>query len=174
MQAIARVNRVYENKTCGLVIDYVNIFKFMKQALSDYATDDNGDVMPAKDMKELVELLNSSIQEADKFLSEIGINVEQITSESSTLDQLDEIRKALHELKGQAEKAGDGGACGGTAAQAAPDHFFLGKSDLQRDHHRLQRRIHHVFHGGETHPGDCEPHDLGGEGRCPGGEGKSL
>lgn len=96
MQAIARVNRVYENKTCGLVIDYVNIFKFMKQALSDYATDDNGDVMPAKDMKELVELLNSSIQEADKFLNEIGINVEQITSESSTLDQLDEIRKAYN------------------------------------------------------------------------------
>ena len=96
MQAIARVNRVYENKTCGLVIDYVNIFKFMKQALSDYATDDNGDVMPAKDMKELVELLDSSIQEADKFLNEIGINVEQITSESSTFDQLDEIRKAYN------------------------------------------------------------------------------
>lgn len=96
MQAIARVNRVYEGKTCGLVIDYVNIFKFMKQALSDYATDDNGDVMPAKDMSELVELLNSSIQEADKFLKEIGINVEKIASESSTLDQLDEIRKAYN------------------------------------------------------------------------------
>ena len=37
MQAIARANRVFPGKTCGIVIDYVNVFKFMREALSDYA-----------------------------------------------------------------------------------------------------------------------------------------
>ena len=35
MQAIARANRVFPGKTCGIVIDYVNVFKFMREALSD-------------------------------------------------------------------------------------------------------------------------------------------
>lgn len=33
MQAIARANRVYPGKTSGIIIDYVNVFKFMKKLL---------------------------------------------------------------------------------------------------------------------------------------------
>ncbi len=40
MQAIARVNRVYENKEGGLVIDYVGIASSLKQAMNDYTTRD--------------------------------------------------------------------------------------------------------------------------------------
>jgi type I restriction enzyme R subunit len=40
MQAIARVNRVYQNKEGGLVIDYVGIAGALKQAMNDYTNRD--------------------------------------------------------------------------------------------------------------------------------------
>jgi type I restriction enzyme R subunit len=40
MQAIARVNRVYQNKEGGLVVDYVGIASALKQAMKDYTNRD--------------------------------------------------------------------------------------------------------------------------------------
>jgi len=40
LQAIARVNRVYQNKNCGFVVDYVGVFKQLKEALAIYADED--------------------------------------------------------------------------------------------------------------------------------------
>lgn len=40
MQAIARVNRVFENKTGGLVVDYVGIASALKKAMNDYTNRD--------------------------------------------------------------------------------------------------------------------------------------
>lgn len=40
MQAIARVNRVFEDKEGGLVVDYVGIAAALKQAMSDYTARD--------------------------------------------------------------------------------------------------------------------------------------
>lgn len=40
MQAIARVNRVYQDKEGGLVIDYVGIASALKQAMKEYTTRD--------------------------------------------------------------------------------------------------------------------------------------
>ena len=40
MQAIARVNRVFEDKEGGLVVDYVGIASALKQAMNDYTTRD--------------------------------------------------------------------------------------------------------------------------------------
>lgn len=48
MQTIARANRVYNGKECGLIIDYLDVFKYLKRALADYASDDGG-LMPVKD-----------------------------------------------------------------------------------------------------------------------------
>ena len=45
MQTIARANRVYNGKECGLIIDYLDVFKYLKRALADYASDDGG-LMP--------------------------------------------------------------------------------------------------------------------------------
>ena len=95
MQAIARTNRVYPNKSCGLVIDYVNVFKFMKKALSDYATGDT-DLYPAKDVKYLVELLNQCVDEADMFLYDLGIDIKKIIEDSSVFDKLEDLRKAYN------------------------------------------------------------------------------
>lgn len=95
MQAIARTNRVYPNKSCGLVIDYVNVFKFMKKALSDYATGDTN-LYPAKDVKYLVDLLNQCVDEADMFLYDLGINIKKIIEDSSVFDKLEDLRKAYN------------------------------------------------------------------------------
>ena len=95
MQAIARTNRVYPGKTSGSVIDYVNIFKFMKKALSDYAMGDDREY-PAKDVEYLVNLLNESVEETDSFVRGLGIDINNILNESSVFDKLEELRKAYN------------------------------------------------------------------------------
>lgn len=40
LQAIARVNRVYKNKSCGFVVDYVGVLKHLKEALAIYTDED--------------------------------------------------------------------------------------------------------------------------------------
>lgn len=61
MQAIARANRVYPDKPCGIIVDYVNVFKYMKRALSDYATGDDGKEFPAKQIEMLIEYIDATI-----------------------------------------------------------------------------------------------------------------
>ena len=87
MQAIARANRVYPGKPCGIIVDYVNVFKWMRQALSDYATSDITEDYPAKDIDSLVDLLNQSIDEGDAFLKEIGYDLEDL-NKSGTFDRI--------------------------------------------------------------------------------------
>ena len=40
MQAIARANRGYKDKECGLGVDYVGIAAVLKQAMNDYTSRD--------------------------------------------------------------------------------------------------------------------------------------
>ena len=96
MQAIARANRVYPDKPCGIIVDYVNVFKYMKEALRDYATGDEEDDFPAKDMEQLMSMLNDSISEGDTFLRNIGVDLENIIAEEDTLDKLDKLRDAYN------------------------------------------------------------------------------
>lgn len=98
MQAIARANRVYPGKPCGIIIDYVNVFKYMKEALRDYATGDDEDEFPAKDMNQLISMLNDSISEGDTFLQGIGVDLDEIIAEDNTLDKLDKLREAYNTI----------------------------------------------------------------------------
>ncbi len=94
MQAIARANRVYPHKTCGIIVDYVNVFRYMKKALADYAIPDDASQMPAKDIDELIEYLDACIDEGDAFLQTLGVSLEGIIGESSTFDKLGALRNA--------------------------------------------------------------------------------
>ncbi len=98
MQAIARANRVYPGKSSGMVVDYVNVFKYMKKALSEYATGDNGDDFPAKDVDKLIEYIDATIVEADEFLKTMNISLGDIIAETNTLDRLDELRIAYDSI----------------------------------------------------------------------------
>ena len=95
MQAIARANRVYPGKTSGIIVDYVNVFKYMQQALTDYATGDDGNEFPAKNIDYLLELIDQSIDEADEFLSELDISLEKINKLPGDLEKLEALRNAL-------------------------------------------------------------------------------
>lgn len=94
MQAIARANRVYPDKPCGIIVDYVNVFKYMQRALSQYATGDDGDEYPAKDIDRLVELIDETIEETDYFLNSISVDLDEILSGDDTFDKMEELRKA--------------------------------------------------------------------------------
>jgi len=94
MQAIARANRVFPGKPCGIIVDYVNVFKYMKKALGDYAAGDDGTEFPVKDIDRLTALLDQAVDEADGFLLGIGIDIGAIVAEASTLDRLDRLREA--------------------------------------------------------------------------------
>ncbi len=98
MQAIARANRVYPNKTNGLIVDYVNVFKFMRQALSDYATGDDGKEMPVKDIEQLIINLDSTIDQIDEFLIKLNVNLDDVILETDKLEQLEFLRQALNKI----------------------------------------------------------------------------
>ena len=98
MQAIARANRVFPTKTCGIIVDYVNVFKYMKKALSDYASGDDDTEFPAKDIDQLIVNIDSCIDETDSFLKEMGIDLDKIIAEASTFDKLDELRAAYNKI----------------------------------------------------------------------------
>lgn len=93
MQAIARANRVYPGKECGLIIDYVNIFSYMQKALGDYATGDGGGELPVKNIDELIVYLDATIEEADQLLKEQGFNLSEIVELDDTEEKLERLRQ---------------------------------------------------------------------------------
>ena len=61
MQAIARVNRVYKDKTGGLIVDYLGIASDLKEALSFYS-DAGGKGDPAATQEQAVRLMLEKIE----------------------------------------------------------------------------------------------------------------
>lgn len=98
MQAIARANRVFPGKSCGIIVDYVNVFKYMQQALSDYASTGDDMDYPAKDIGLLIANIDRTIVECDGFLLSLGVKIGGIIAEGNTLDQLEMFRKAYNRI----------------------------------------------------------------------------
>lgn len=96
MQAIARANRVYPGKPCGIIVDYVNVFKYMQKALSQYAVGDDMSDFPAKDIDNLLSLIDQTIDETSTFLKTIHVDLEKILEDSETFEKLDELRTAYN------------------------------------------------------------------------------
>lgn len=59
MQAIARVNRVYRDKTGGLIIDYIGLKRWLLDALNTYTKRDQGKIV---DNSELVKTLMDKVE----------------------------------------------------------------------------------------------------------------
>jgi len=59
MQAIARVNRVYKDKTGGLIVDYIGLKRWLLEALKTYTQRDQGKIV---DNSELVKVLNDKVE----------------------------------------------------------------------------------------------------------------
>ena len=59
MQAIARVNRVYKDKTGGLIVDYIGLKRWLLDALKTYTKRDQGKIV---DNSELIKVLNDKVE----------------------------------------------------------------------------------------------------------------
>lgn len=88
MQAIARANRVFPGKDNGFIVDYLDVFKYMKRALADYGTSEEED-MPVKDIEKLVDLLNQAIENTTIFCAALGIDINELVTTNDTFKKLD-------------------------------------------------------------------------------------
>jgi type I restriction enzyme R subunit len=77
MQTIARANRVHEGKNNGLIVDYIETYKALLEALAIYGDSDNkgkgkdgADDVPVRPLEELVADLAETIQATDLFLDD--------------------------------------------------------------------------------------------------------
>ncbi len=98
MQAIARANRVFPGKTSGIIVDYVNVFGYMKRALGDYAIGDDDSVMPVKDIDKLISLLDSNIIQLDEFLQTFDISIDNVLELDDTFKKIEELRFAYNKI----------------------------------------------------------------------------
>lgn len=88
MQAIARANRIAPGKKSGIVVDYLNIFKYMKKALGQYAVSGEDDEIPVKDINNLIELIDKTLSETEKFCSSIGVDLQAVIETNDTFKNL--------------------------------------------------------------------------------------
>ena len=87
MQTIARANRVYNGKECGLIIDYLDVFKYLKRALADYASDDGG-LMPVKDVEKLLGQLHEAIDLTKAFCLSHNVDLSKVVEDGDTFKNL--------------------------------------------------------------------------------------
>ena len=83
MQTIARANRVYSDKSNGLIVDYVGVFRNLQKALAIYGTsadDRAGDDMPLKDKRALIAALQEAIDEATEYCAEHGVELAAVAA----------------------------------------------------------------------------------------------
>jgi type I restriction enzyme R subunit len=86
MQAIARANRIYPGKDCGVIVDYNGMLKSLRSALAEYALgdEDKGDgkgetADPAIPLEEYVPALVDAIETAEKHLRGLGFEPNRMT-----------------------------------------------------------------------------------------------
>lgn len=75
MQAIARANRVYPGKACGIIVDYNGMLKSLREALAQYATGDEGggDIGdPAIPLEDYVPAFVDALEEIERHLRNLG------------------------------------------------------------------------------------------------------
>lgn len=80
MQTIARANRVYQEKKAGFIVDYINVFRNLKNALAIYASpSDGGSIdIPIEAKDKLVDALGEFISELNNLLTNKKIDYEAI------------------------------------------------------------------------------------------------
>ncbi|HBY57389.1 MAG TPA: DEAD/DEAH box helicase [Candidatus Atribacteria bacterium] len=78
MQAIARANRVFKDKPNGLIVDYIGIFRNLKNALAIYTPGDEAIDYPVVPKEKLIKKLKDIIDQMLNFCHEQNINIQSI------------------------------------------------------------------------------------------------
>ena len=101
MQAIARANRVFPGKDCGIIADYNGMLKSLREALAQYALgdeDDGGGVGGiAAPIEELVASLLQAIEAAETHLLELGFDAARLHG-ATGFDRIEALRDAVDAL----------------------------------------------------------------------------
>jgi type I restriction enzyme R subunit len=99
MQAIARANRVYPGKDCGLIVDYNGMLKSLREALAQYALGDDeeggGDIVAP--IEELVAALAQAIEAAENHLKGLGFDASRLTG-ATGFTRIEALRDAVDAL----------------------------------------------------------------------------
>lgn len=82
MQAIARANRIYPGKDCGVIVDYNGVMKSLRAALAQYALADDGngddESPPAIPLEQYVPALVEAIEAAETHLRDLGFDPDRL------------------------------------------------------------------------------------------------
>ncbi len=99
MQTIARANRVTSHKIYGIsktngeIVDYYNVFRNMKKALSDFALGDEDEKeSPVRDKSELFNLLDDALSQTKAFCLNLDINLEEVFSSDSPFSKIQKFQ----------------------------------------------------------------------------------
>jgi type I restriction enzyme R subunit len=87
MQTIARANRVFPGKENGIIVDFLDVFKYLKRALADYAADDDG-ITPVKNIELLLDQLEEAIKMTFAFCDNHDIDLGRIVKDSDVFKNL--------------------------------------------------------------------------------------
>jgi len=87
MQTIARANRVFPGKVNGIIVDFLDVFKYLKRALADYASLNDGE-MPVKDIEFLLDQLNQAIEMTVAFCNKQKIDLSRVVTENNVFHNL--------------------------------------------------------------------------------------
>lgn len=88
MQTIARANRVFQDKSNGLIVDYIGIFRSLEKALAIYGAPGEGeDDFPIKDKNELLAMLQMAVAEAIIFLEEKDVDINKILQTQNVFER---------------------------------------------------------------------------------------
>ena len=94
MQTITRANRTAPGKTCGIIVDYFNVFRNLNKALADYTHHKDDDLSEeqadsaVEDKTVLFQLLKDAIQQAADYCLSLGINLGQIRYETDNFNKI--------------------------------------------------------------------------------------
>jgi type I restriction enzyme R subunit len=100
MQAIARANRVYPGKDCGVIVDYNGMIESLREAMAQYALgeegeggDDDGEVV--RPVEELVAALLEAIEATENHLRSLGCDPTRLVG-TKGFDRVEALRDAVN------------------------------------------------------------------------------
>ncbi len=103
MQAIARANRISEGKNNGLIVDYIETYTALLDALAIYGSNgEDGDgttpELPVKPKEELIRQLEEAITATEHFLQdEVSFNLTELVN-ATALQKLAALEKGINAI----------------------------------------------------------------------------
>jgi type I restriction enzyme R subunit len=101
MQAIARANRVFPGKDCGVIVDYNGMLKSLREALAQYALGDEDGGTGSDDIvapiEVLVAALLQAIEASEKHLLGLGFDAARLRG-ATGFDRIEALRDAANAL----------------------------------------------------------------------------